>query len=130
MRWARKKTGRNVQVSTYREKTRYEVNRFPATRLFDDPEADYWLWDYLFAGQPGLDEKEFSMELTGPAGRGDVTVSITLMGSTEAAEGDDHHAVISINGIEAGSAVWKGRTRHIAEVSIDQSYGREQTLLP
>jgi len=127
IRWVRKKTGRNARISTYREKIRYEVNMFPATGLFDDPEADYWLWDYLFAGQPGLDEKEFSMELTGPAGRGDVTVTITLMGSTEAAEGNDHHAVISINGIEAGSAVWKGRTRHIAEVSIDPGILREGT---
>ncbi|RMG06134.1 MAG: hypothetical protein D6726_00015, partial [Nitrospirae bacterium] len=112
---------RNNPIATFRSTVHAEKNLIPATGLYHDPESDFFLWDYLFAGQAGLDEKSFTIQTPAPAENGSSLITIRFMGATEAADGDDHLARVSINGQEIGSISWKGKEEALFSKEIDNS---------
>jgi len=82
-----------------------ETDRYPLTALFDDPESDYWLWDYIVAGDPG---KTYSAELPVDADE-PAMLTIHLLGATNTTAQPDHHVTVSINGYPAGEPSGKAR---------------------
>lgn len=92
-------------LSTFTSSIRGEENRYALTALFDDPEADFWLWDYVIANAAG---KSFVFQARGAASSGAANVTLYLKGATHVATGDDHHAVVTLNGGRIGEGTWKG----------------------
>ncbi|VAX07157.1 hypothetical protein MNBD_GAMMA26-1433 [hydrothermal vent metagenome] len=99
-------TGQSFQAVVHAE-----VDQYAAVNLFEDPGADYWMWDYLMPGL-GIDSKAFTVSSPGLAGAqgGKATLVVRLQGGSEAVVGLDHHALVSFNGVEVGAAQWDGLT--------------------
>ena len=85
-----------------------EQDQWALTGLFDDPNDDYWLWDYLYAGYEGLDEKDFVIDAPGLVAGSSGTMLIHLKGGSEA----DHRVTVAVNGTPVGEAVFSGTISH------------------
>ena len=46
---------------TFTDTIHIEQDHYAATALFDDPQADFWLWDYIIAGDADNGTKTFSL---------------------------------------------------------------------
>lgn len=95
-----------------------EEDHYPLPVYFQDPEADFWGWDYLFAGYPGWDTKSLVVTASDVAGGSDATLSVHLIGGTETTAPTDHHVTVSWNGVTVGEASWDGITPHTFEVAL------------
>ncbi len=100
------------QTST--ETIHAEENYLAATALFNDPETDYWFWDYIIADEVG---KLFSIRTPNDSGHGIAELSIMLHGATET----DHHVVAILNGVEVGEAFWSGTRPYTMMISLDST---------
>ncbi|UCG77246.1 MAG: lamin tail domain-containing protein [Nitrospirota bacterium] len=102
---------------SFADEIRYEENNFPATALFDEPSSDYWLWQYVVAGNG---ETSFNFSTPGLSNvSATASLSIHLMGATDVDSAIDHHAAISINGIPVGETSWDGTRPHSVELYFD-----------
>ncbi|MCK4761321.1 MAG: hypothetical protein KAW12_03915 [Candidatus Aminicenantes bacterium] len=95
-----------------------EKDNYSLTALFHDPEADYWLWDFVSAGQGG---KSFKFNANAPSSYGDARLTVHLKGATDIAAVLDHHAEVSLNGNLIGSGSWNGKEAHNFDLYFDQS---------
>jgi uncharacterized repeat protein (TIGR01451 family) len=94
---------------TFTETVHLEENNWALTTLYDDPEADYWHWDYVFSGYSGMDEKSFTIRADGvDQGAESATLTVRLRGATDTDADPDHHVFIRINGTEIGESYWNG----------------------
>lgn len=96
-----------VDERYFLQTVRAEQSRYAAVTLFDDPQADFWMWDYVMP-KYGITDVSVSLASPDVAAQGAATLQVALQGATEAFEGDDHHATVSVNGIEVGEARWNG----------------------
>jgi hypothetical protein len=112
-----------IAGGSFTETKRYEKNAFTATALFTDPEADYWFWDYLVAGDAVYGKKSYTLNAPGiSADSGTATLTVRLQGATDSLTGKDHHAVISLNGTTLpGEGQWKGTTGKTLTYSFNQN---------
>ncbi len=95
-------------TQTFTETVHTEQDRYPATALFTDPQADYWLWDYVISGDPCLERKTFDLRAGGADAAGTATLTVYLQGATDSQASPDHHAVVSVNGAPIGEGRWNG----------------------
>lgn len=110
-----------VLPGTFSEKTHAEKDLFAVTALFKDPEADFWLWDYIVAGDPALGSKTFSVRTDGVADVSSMaTLVVNLHGFTNTDAALDHHVRININGTFAGEGSWKGSEPWRIAIDFDQ----------
>ena len=109
-----------------------EDNIYFLTFLFDDPDGDYWVWDYRVGG---LDLPDCGPDLAPPACNfnelvlpspgvraepGDTaTLTVRLHGASDAPDGLTHVITVSLNGTEVGSAAWDGLQPHSATFEVD-----------
>jgi len=93
----------------FQQFVREEENNYPVEMLFTDPTADYWMWDYIFPGY-GRDQVSVSVSTPGIVDNDTATLTVALQGASEAFNGNDHHAIISVNGVEVGETRWDGIT--------------------
>jgi hypothetical protein len=101
---------------SFQDALHFEENHYALTGI---PEGgDIWFWDYVNAGS---DARSFPVQVPGVAGTEKATLSVSLQGATDVVAGDDHHAVISLNGREVGEASWDGIKAHTLTVSFDAS---------
>ncbi len=104
-----------------------EGNRFHLTTLFDDPDGDYWMWDFIFPSEPGgpvmFDSREVAIASPGVASDVDAkaTLTVRLHGSSESALEIDHRAAISINDEQICTTGWAGIAPHEAVCEVDLS---------
>ena len=111
-------TMRTVSVSsrrksvarTFRETLPIEKDVIPAPALFHDPDADFWLWDVLTAGNSAYGDKSYSVRVPDVAAGRALTVS--LHGVTSTGATDEHHVRVRINGTVLGAGAWSGATTH------------------
>ncbi|NQU41231.1 MAG: DUF11 domain-containing protein [Lentisphaerae bacterium] len=110
------------EASTFRETLTFAEDRYAPTSLFDDPDADFWVWDYLIGGHASLGSKTYPFSVPGVAsGAGDAHLRVTLHGSSAAAVGlNDHHARVSINGSFVGEVQWAGLTATTLHCSVPE----------
>lgn len=95
-----------------------EGNQYTLAHLFDDPDADYWMWDFLFPGF-GFDSKSFNIAIADPTSVDDsAMLTVRLHGGNETPAPLDHHAVISFNGVSVGDVQWDGIGGHTATFPI------------
>ncbi|MHA1554075.1 MAG: C25 family cysteine peptidase [Alphaproteobacteria bacterium] len=95
----------------------------------DEPDADYWWWDYLYGSYKlTLDA---SLDIPDPAPSGTAQLRIVMRGASDLYEGDDHHVYAELNGTELqpqgsvsmdGHMVvsWDGKLEEILVVDINQ----------
>jgi hypothetical protein len=128
--WFEKMPGRQMPVSpgaapvaasgneTFLDTIHREEDSWAATTLFTNPDADYWMWDYVVADDPVFDTVTFVIEANGVASTvEDATLTVHLHGATNT----DHHAVVNINGTTIGESSWFGTKAHTFKVSLNQS---------
>jgi hypothetical protein len=82
-----------------------EEDVFAANNVYKDPEGDFWVWDYVFAG---FGAKSFAFRTDGAAGFDGGVLTVRLKGGTETVAYPDHHATFSLNGSPIGEAFWDG----------------------
>lgn len=103
---------------TFAEVLHLEEDQWALTSLFDDPEADFWLWEYIFAGGPGA---SVTVSANGVAPGGVANLMVLLKGGSDTEVDPDHHVVVSLNGTAIGSDYWDGTAEHELVLSFDQS---------
>ena len=89
-----------------------EKDVIPATGMFEDPESDFWYWDYLIAGHASLGAKSFTLDA--PDAISGIGLDVTLLGMTATA----HHVEIRLNGVSLGQTKWAGVEAHTASFDI------------
>jgi hypothetical protein len=100
---------RSAPEATFTETIRAEQDEFPFTAMFHDPEMDYWAWDFVIADDAKHGAKTFPITLYGVQSLADnATLKVNILGGTDASVAVDHHAIVSLNGVEAGEATWDG----------------------
>jgi len=85
----------------------------------DTPDADYWFWDYLYAGSQ--DELALSLEIPNPAPSGTASLRVRLHGFTALEGAEEHQVWAEVNGQVVGSAIWGGMVEEVLEADFDQS---------
>ena len=98
-----------------------EQNNWSAEGLFGNPQADYWFWDYIVAGDSSEGSKQFTINVTGVANEDNVNFSANLQGATDTG----HHAVVCLNGTQIGEGSWNGIGAYTLKCSFDRSLLRE-----
>ena len=95
-----------------------EEDNYGLTALYDDPKADYWLWDFAKGGETG---KTFNVDAHGAASYGTAGLSVHLKGATNTGAVLDHHVKVSLNGNYIGESRWDGTESHSFDIYFDQS---------
>ena len=90
---------RGTPQTSFIEHLHAEQDRLPLVSLFHDPEADFWLWNYVIAGDPTAGTRSFSFDAPGVlAGQ---SLGVSLLGMSETGKGR-HHVTVKLNGMELG----------------------------
>jgi hypothetical protein len=100
-----------VAGGSFSHTSRAEGNRYTLTHLFDDPDDDYWMWDFRFedlafptyepwytVASPGVAFKDGAL----------ARLTVRLHGGTQTALETDHRATITFNGSELGTVEFDG----------------------
>jgi uncharacterized repeat protein (TIGR01451 family) len=115
---SRAATTGGAPAASFPAEARGEVDRIPLPLLFQDPEADFYAWEDLFAGYAVYDTKSVTTTLQGVAGTGNPTLTVSLLGGSSTAAPADHHVRITWNGRDVGEAVWDGAVPHVATIPL------------
>ena len=124
------RNGRNPQPITgltYTETRHAEGNKYTLTHLFDDPDDDYWMWDFRVGGSQFADCETQpapmpcninSFTLPSPGVAADpgrtATLSVRLHGGSVTDAAIDHRVTVTLNDVELGTAEWDGLAPHTA----------------
>ncbi len=95
-----------------------EQDALAVPNVFSDPDGDFWVWDYVFAGYGA---KSFTFRADGATRTDQASISVRLKGGTETAANPDHHAAFSLNGTPIGEAYFDGLQAHEATLAFDAS---------
>jgi hypothetical protein len=107
---------------TFSETIHSEEDHWATTGLFDDPQSDYWLWDYIVAGNSTFGSKTFTIKANGVAVSADsAKLTVHLKGGTDTSANPDHHVAVSLNGNSIGESFWNGINALDLELSFNQS---------
>jgi hypothetical protein len=113
-----------VEEENFTESLHFEENNHVLTALFDDPESDYWVWDYFFAGTEDA-SKTYTFRTDGATRGGSATLDLVLKGATDLDANPDHHVIVQlvVGGIthELGESWWNGKDSHHIQLSLDPS---------
>ena len=93
-----------------------EQDLIDAPALFHDPEADFWLWDYLVAGDIDLATEVVDLQAADVVAG--VKLRLELQGITTTETANEHHVQVLLNGTVLGDTWWSGATTHQAEFAI------------
>lgn len=96
----------------------FEEQVMDFTRLADDPEDDYWFWDYLSGGDPANGVRSYEVSLPGLASSGAAELSVHLSGLTTLGLPGEHQVLVRVNGEEVGSVSWSGAVPETLFASI------------
>ncbi|MBX7186324.1 MAG: carboxypeptidase regulatory-like domain-containing protein [Vicinamibacteria bacterium] len=95
-----------------------EKDQIAANNIYKDPNGDFWVWDYVYAG---FETKSFSFRTEGAVRSGLGTLTIRLKGGTETPANPDHHAAFFLNGSPVGDILWDGTDEVDATATFDES---------
>lgn len=85
----------------------------------EEPEADYWFWDYLYGGS--RDTLSLPLAIPDPAPSGTAEIVVRLRGFTDQGIVDEHVVDAAINGQYIGTVMFSGMTAGTLTASFDQS---------
>ena len=115
---------------SYPDTLHAEQDRYPVPVFFQDPAANFWCWDYLYAGTPGYDTKSFKVQVPGPSRTGRPSLTVNLQGGSDTPTPVDHHVRVAWNGRTVGEATWDGTTpyRLVVPLAATDLIDGENTL--
>jgi len=98
-----------------------EQDRMAVLWSLQDEDADYWFWDYLYAGY--VNTRALDFDLPGAAAGGQGEVRIQLSGWTDFVKpGNDHKVSARLNGVDIGDPMeWDGFDSAVLKVPLDHS---------
>lgn len=108
-----------------------EKDMWPATAIFDDPDSDYWLWEFVYAGYPGWHTRTFNFQAPDVSDEPVLCeLKVHLKGASIAGIGLDHHAQIYLNGEHIVSGQWDRMNSKTIPKEFEQSklFSGENTL--
>jgi hypothetical protein len=106
---------------TFMETAHFEEDHTSDITVVNEPEDDYFFWDYVFGGFPGYDSKSFVLEAPGAASvNAQAVLTVNLWGITDTEVNPDHHVVVSLNGTLLGDTFWNGTDSHSASFEFSQ----------
>lgn len=108
-------------LASFTDSAHAEENRMPLTGSAIDPRADYWLWDYLVAGNATLGRKSFPLVTPGSTGTGAASLAVVLRGATDTPVDPEHHVVIRMNGASIGEGRWNGLDPLVLTLPFEQN---------
>jgi hypothetical protein len=116
---------------TFTDTIHVEEDQYALIALFDDPKSDFWLWDYIIAGNDDLDNKSFNLSAAGAAAEGTAKLSVRLQGETDTESNPDHHVEVSLNETFLGEASWDGASANevVFEFDSDLLNDGENTIV-
>jgi len=94
-----------------------EEDHYPLVTVFSNPENDFWMWDFVMPGF-GYDQVFVTISTSGIVDVDTATLTVALQGASDAFDGNDHHAVIRVNGVEVGEARWDGFDSTLISVPV------------
>ena len=93
---------------------------FSLASVRNDPDADFWFWDFLFPGVK--DTITLDLDIPSAALTGTAEIKVTLRGFTNVQPGDEHEVYAELNGQPIGeSLIWDGFEEAVLTASFDQS---------
>ena len=104
---------------SFQETVHREVDQYPVPGVFFDPDADFCVWNYLFAGYDGIDSMPVTVPALGVAATGSASLTVHLVGATDSGAGIDHHITVTFNNKLVGETTWGGIGRHDLEIPLD-----------
>ncbi|HEY0783777.1 MAG TPA: C25 family cysteine peptidase, partial [Thermoanaerobaculia bacterium] len=96
-----------------------EKDLFPATLIASDPNADYWYWDFVLAGDPTDGSRTFALDAPSLASGGTASLTVSLQSATTSGVAGEHHALVSVNGTPVGDTTWQGIAAQRATFPVD-----------
>jgi hypothetical protein len=108
-----------VAGSVFTDRLDVEEDHIAAPFLFQQPEADFWFWDYLYAGHPTLGTKSFALTAPDPAPTGTAELTVRLHGATDTPAVQDHCVEVRLNGRLLGEMRWDGRQARELRFPVD-----------
>lgn len=110
-----------VSYRTFTETVHAEEDRQLLANSFMEPESDYWLWDYIVAGNPVYGTRTFNLEADGVADiPAEAILTVRLRGFTDTAASPDHHVAVRVNGTAVGEDWWDGTDAHTLVATFSQ----------
>jgi uncharacterized repeat protein (TIGR01451 family) len=106
---------------TFLSVTHAEQQNWPDLGTASDPGADYWMWDYLSAGDAVEGVKSFAVAAPDPAPAGTATLAVRLRGATESGVAEEHRVAVRVNGAAVGEGTFTGLATPVLSFSFDQS---------
>jgi uncharacterized repeat protein (TIGR01451 family)/fimbrial isopeptide formation D2 family protein len=114
-----------VPVSTaqhFMQSLHVEEETVDGIDYYDDPEGDFWFWDYLFPSVtwgPNPDVRTFALPTDGLADSSAIaTLKVELFGGSSAS----HQVEVYINDHPIGQAAWQGNVAETASLSFESSF--------
>jgi uncharacterized repeat protein (TIGR01451 family) len=105
---------------SYIEKRWKEENRQAVPALFKKDDADFWVWDYLIAGNPDLGVRNFEIASESRATEGEAEVVVRLVGGSRTGLQGEHRVVVAVNGVEACAGNWTGLNTYELRGTVGQ----------
>ncbi|MBI5640292.1 MAG: DUF11 domain-containing protein [Nitrospirae bacterium] len=113
-----------VGSATFTSSVHAEEDKIIVPSVFQDPEADYWMWEYVISNDPANGSRIFPVITDGRADiASTATLTLNLQGFTNTGTANEHHAEVSINGTPvspAGNGTWTGATPKSIVFEFDQ----------
>jgi hypothetical protein len=97
----------------------FEVDRIAAVNSTFETEVDHWYWDGINAGSSN-NRRSFEVAVI-DAAPGAAALTARFAGATNGSAGDDHFAIVRVNGVEVGTVAWNGLTRVEPRFELDGS---------
>ena len=106
---------------TFADRIHAEQDRLATPAFFTDPEADAWMWGYLFGGFAGFDRMIVTTRVSGVASAGTATLVVRLFGGSSSGASPEHHVAVWVNGTPVGECAWAGLKPCELSVSFSQA---------
>ncbi len=117
-----------IPGETFASTTHVEQETFAATVLATNPDADYWYWASLIAGDPQLGSQTFQLSAEAANTVGQTAhLQVNVQGASATGIVDEHQAQVSLNGTPIGGAQWTGATAQTLDLSFNGALLRPGT---
>jgi hypothetical protein len=103
-------------ITSFVDTLHVEQDLFGAPAIFHDPEADFWLWMYMVAGNASLQKATVTLDT--PYALGVAKLSVQLHGLNTREITNEHLVEVRLNGTVLGQTAWSGQVAHAGTFDV------------
>lgn len=94
---------------TFMDTVHVEEDLYPLTAYYTDPYEDYWVGEYIVAGDSALGSLSVDVKTQGLVqANADAVLTVKLKGGSVTAASPDHHVKVAVNGVAIGEGEFDG----------------------